>query len=147
MKVYIVTSGAYSDYSLEGVFSTREKAEEFREQFNLVNPGYECANDVMEWEVDERAGETSRMSWSVVMELSNGEAVVEPYNNNPRPVLAQANLRNETPRLVRRFLGMGASRRLADTVDVVSYESLDHAVKVAAEFRQAWLREGGKNVD
>jgi len=29
MKVYIVTSGVYSDYQIEGVFSNREAAEKY----------------------------------------------------------------------------------------------------------------------
>ena len=31
-KIYIVTSGEYSDYNIEAVFSTREKAEEYIQQ-------------------------------------------------------------------------------------------------------------------
>ena len=33
MKVYIVTSGDYDDYSIDEVFSTKEKAEEYIEYF------------------------------------------------------------------------------------------------------------------
>ena len=31
-KIYIVTSGEYSDYTIERVFSTKEKANEFIQQ-------------------------------------------------------------------------------------------------------------------
>lgn len=37
MKVYIVTDGAYSDYSIEKVFSNRSAAEEFKKWRNIRN--------------------------------------------------------------------------------------------------------------
>ena len=39
-KVYIVTEGEYSDYHVCGVFTSREKAEKFRDTF--------CCNDTIE---------------------------------------------------------------------------------------------------
>jgi hypothetical protein len=46
MKVYIVTSGCYSDYHIEGVYSTREMAEEY---IRAIKDDYKGIN---EWEVD-----------------------------------------------------------------------------------------------
>lgn len=46
-KVYIVTSGDYSDYAIEAVFSTREKAEEFVSVLKLNDPV-----EIVEWNVD-----------------------------------------------------------------------------------------------
>lgn len=46
-KVYIVTSGEYSDYTIEAVFSTREKAEEFVSVLKLNYPA-----EIVEWNVD-----------------------------------------------------------------------------------------------
>lgn len=46
-KVYIVTSGCYSDYGVEGVFSTRENAQKV---VDLYSPG----SDFMgEWRIEE----------------------------------------------------------------------------------------------
>jgi len=45
--VYMVTSGSYSDYGVNAIFSTREKAEEFIALF----PNGEC-NGVTEMEID-----------------------------------------------------------------------------------------------
>lgn len=39
-KVYILTSGEYSDYAIQGVFSTREKAEEAMERFSVLFAGW-----------------------------------------------------------------------------------------------------------
>lgn len=46
-KVYIVTSGEYSDYHIDAVFSTREKAEEFVSVLKLNDPV-----EIVEWNVD-----------------------------------------------------------------------------------------------
>lgn len=48
--VYVVTSGSYSDYSINAVFSTREKAERYIDLFCAKN-GYDEAG-IEEWELD-----------------------------------------------------------------------------------------------
>ena len=44
MKVYIVTSGSYSDYMIEKVFSNKAAAEEYKKWHNITN-------DIEEYEV------------------------------------------------------------------------------------------------
>jgi hypothetical protein len=51
MIVYIVTHGSYSDYGLEGVFSSREKAQEYIDHETKDNE-YSEFNDILEVEVD-----------------------------------------------------------------------------------------------
>ena len=46
MKIYIVTSGSYSDYGIEKVFIDKQKAEEYAEWL-------EDSNDVEEYETDD----------------------------------------------------------------------------------------------
>ena len=48
-KVYVVTTGEYSDYRIEGVFSSREKAEEYIN--HSTNP---YLNGIDEWVLDEK---------------------------------------------------------------------------------------------
>ena len=43
-KIYIVTSGSYSDYNIQGVFSTHKKAEK------VANAYSDC--NIEEWDVD-----------------------------------------------------------------------------------------------
>jgi hypothetical protein len=43
-KIYIVTNGHYSDYRIQAVFSNKEDADTYKEQFNLDN--------VEEWDLD-----------------------------------------------------------------------------------------------
>lgn len=44
MKVYVVTDGSYSDYTIEKIFSNRPAAEEFKKWRRIQN-------DIEEWEV------------------------------------------------------------------------------------------------
>lgn len=62
MKVYLVSTGSYSDWSVRGLFSTREIAEKCKAML-------EDANDVEEWELDALADRVARgvkvwMVWS-----------------------------------------------------------------------------------
>lgn len=45
-KAYVITSGDYSDYRIDGVFSSKEKAEDFIKMFK----GH--AMDIEEWDLD-----------------------------------------------------------------------------------------------
>jgi hypothetical protein len=48
--VYVVTSGCYDDYSIDGVFSTKEKAEEFVKAPNFI---YEYSYSIEEYKLDD----------------------------------------------------------------------------------------------
>ena len=64
-KVYVVTSGSYSDYSIECVFSTREKAEEYLQYHDDEYRIEEFALD------EEFAKNESR--WEITIDLSSDE--------------------------------------------------------------------------
>lgn len=52
MLVYVVTSGAYSDYGIDQIFTNKKQAELFCAVHNSKNPyGYDC--HVEEWATDE----------------------------------------------------------------------------------------------
>lgn len=79
MKVYIVTSGNYSDYYIERVFSTREKAQEY-----LDHRGNAERANIEEYNLDE---ETPRgvFGYIVLFYLGTGEAetsLVQLSNNS-----------------------------------------------------------------
>lgn len=79
MKVYIVTAGTYSDYHIERVFSTKEKAQEY-----LDHIGNDDDVDIEEYNLDE---ETPRgvFGYSVTIYNSDNEATVcrIDFNNFP----------------------------------------------------------------
>lgn len=67
-KVYIVTSGEYSDYTIEAVFSTREKAEEYVDA---------CGSDyrIEEYPVDDTPVEKKESIWLVFIDWKTGEVM------------------------------------------------------------------------
>ncbi|QOF29682.1 hypothetical protein [Mycobacteroides abscessus] len=59
MKVYIVTTGSYSDYQIQRVLTDKERAEKLAAAWN--NTAY-CGGDaqVTEWETDEQTDTLAR---------------------------------------------------------------------------------------
>ena len=56
MKIYVITSGCYSDYRIEAMFSTREKAQKYIDaaKFDSWN---DDINGIVEWDVDSSSTE------------------------------------------------------------------------------------------
>lgn len=50
MKIYVVTSGCYSDYRIEAMFSTREKAQKYIDAAKFDE--YNEINGIIEYDVD-----------------------------------------------------------------------------------------------
>lgn len=75
--VYVVTSGSYSDYGVEGIFDTREKAELYCAYQNTFR-GYESG--IEEWELNEYYSPLERgLSFFCVHfpDITKGDAEVE----------------------------------------------------------------------
>ena len=71
MTVYVVTSGEYSDYRIDAIFSTRERAEAYLSQLK----GAECSSgyeQIAEWAVDEQASAVRRIRYGRSILLSSG---------------------------------------------------------------------------
>lgn len=62
MKVYVVTSGEYSDYSIEAIFSTKELAQQYIDE-RMHSHGWFDINGIDEWEVDDQAGKVGEDKW------------------------------------------------------------------------------------
>ena len=52
-KVYAVVSGSYSDYGIDRIFSTEEKAQEFIDVMNNCKHSYAYDFDIEEYELDD----------------------------------------------------------------------------------------------
>lgn len=63
-KIFIVTSGEYSDYHIDAVFSTREKAEEYAD---ICGPDYEIEEYEVDAPVDNKDG-----IWKVRLDMQSG---------------------------------------------------------------------------
>ena len=57
MKVYVVTSGSYSDYGINCIFSSRERAEQY---IKVTANGYDEFNSIREWDVDKHVQESRK---------------------------------------------------------------------------------------
>lgn len=64
-KIYIVTSGEYSDYSIDTVFTTREKAIDYVEQH-----GTDC--NIEEYELDKEVEKKTQL-WSIEFCVEDGK--------------------------------------------------------------------------
>jgi hypothetical protein len=72
MIVYLVTSGSYSSYSILGVFSSAEKAQEFIDLGRGDEYEYEPAS-IEEWEVDE--WKPRDIFWRVRFDARSGDLI------------------------------------------------------------------------
>ena len=118
--IYVVTSGSYSDYSINGLFSTLEKAQAFMDK----NKSELCCDqgDIEEWNLDELVKYTSKTVWFCKLGTKSGTILRERRHEKSCP-----------PRYT-------SSR--GDKIYVWSESSVspEHAHKLAVEKRQEVLR-------
>lgn len=130
--VYVVTDGDYSDYRIEAVFSTQEKAEayiarrgEHSEWFGGRVEQYDLDNMDTDW----LAGRVK--CWDVWMKVESADVYkVDLHDGDPQNDM-------EMPRLYEGQVNFCICV-LADTQE--------RAVKVAMERRSVWLANGGAHV-
>ena len=124
MKVYVVTSGTYSDYHIDAVFSTKENAEKYNNIY-----GKDDFEDIEEFEVDDemalinRIGDEKITIYLVCMDRDGN--VKEISKESP------------SVSLVKELLA-GKNRHIlyADCMDMrVIAKDEKHAVKIANERR------------
>jgi hypothetical protein len=126
--VYVVTSGCYSDYSIEAIFSSKEKAEKYMADMKSFK-GWTDFNAVSEWVLDEEAGKVVRMQWRAAINLSTGKLESEDSSmalNSPEARGAGKVFENQKY----------PQNSYAHGWSCVSAE---HAAKLAVEARQEWL--------
>lgn len=128
MKVFIVTTGEYSDYHICEVFTTREAAESFLPKAGGIEP------EIEEYEADAVDTFEERDSWNASVDMEDGKIT--------RACKAGKDLVRSSDR--------GASEVYNDDwigrpvyAMSTSYVSKEHAIKLAVEARQKWLREKG----
>ena len=95
MKIYVVSTGIYSDWRIRGIFSTGEKAQIYMqnnsvpcqktnlyegEENQLWRDGFESYNDLEEWIVDEKEELIAKPYWSVCLCLEDGALKSESSN-------------------------------------------------------------------
>ena len=132
MKIaYVVTAGCYSDYGIYGVFSTKKKAETYISRGKAVNEYWASEADIEEWIVDENMKMTQHTLWQVGMLLDDG-SVVENYVSDRFSIPCN------------KVVQLGVCIPFYQNRPIVrvhSVKSEKHALKLAVEARQGWLRE------
>lgn len=117
---YVITSGRYSDYSINSVFSTRDKAEKFIA--DNPNQGRYDKLEIEEWEIDELEGHTPKTVWFCNLTKSTGD-VTRTWEGEQS--------------CSKRYTEIGSNQY---NVWAHSSVSAEHAQKLAIEKRQEYLR-------
>lgn len=77
MTLYMVSSGQYSDYRIQGIFSSKELAEKHKVFRNSDNP-------IEEWEMDdENSFDLTRLGWRVEMYKDGSTKSVRRDDSDP----------------------------------------------------------------
>ncbi len=128
-KIFIVTDGAYSGYHIVGVFSSREKAEEFAPAA-VADIGYAT---IEEWELDVMPDE-GYLQQIFTTRLDPGGNVI--YESDPLSPETEQRPRDWSESYVWKD-----SPPYSGQVRGRSVISQEHARKIAVDARQAFLRE------
>lgn len=125
--VYLVTSGEYSDYSINGVFSTEQLAEEFAAKIE--------GGEVDPWELDERSQEENCPCWVALLDLATELLSVR----NQGSVLCSPSKRVDTAI----HTNYKSKAHPKGYILSRSYVSQEHADKLCVEKKQEIQRQGG----
>ena len=125
MKIYLAASGEYSDYHIDGAFSTKEKADNCAKK----NHGF-----VETFPLDERMEWICRNAWQTSMYISDGRIDKSFTHQNEWNVFAPPAIKIRSIQHECDFKGF-------DCLTVSSYVSQTHSIKIAVELRQKILRE------
>jgi len=138
MIVYLVSVGEYSDYSVEGIFSSRDKATEH------MGGKPERFNEIEEFELDSRIPIKWTTQWRVYLTKSGSlyEPLPHSVYNNPNG----ASIRGEmlTPRELEGRAVLGFNPAYVKKIEpeygwfvATSYTSFAHALDLAHALRIA----------
>ena len=136
MKVWAVWHGQYSDICLDGLFSTPEKAEFYKEIHNQTNRYDDARVECIE--IDALIEMIARETWSGNIDIKTGNI----DNINKTITIANKNWRTNNHNINDYWKNVITKKRnsITKTVCRVSYISEDHLIKVLAETRQEFLR-------
>lgn len=126
--IYLVTSGEYSDYCVEGVFSSEKLAKEF-----AVKSG----GEIEPWVLDERSVDRNCHYWLAVLHLATG-------NLSPRGGEDKYELANPKTRAgyVKYDPAYKSEAYPKGCIYSKSYVSQEHANKLCVEKKQEIQRQG-----
>lgn len=115
-KIYIVTSGEYSEYEINAVFTTRKKAEEYVQQHGTDY-------NIEEYNLDEEVEKKTQL-WSIVFCIEDGKF------DEAHPISYNKNEKVDTCSI---FDSFGYRKKESYIFFYVDADSMDRAVKIARE--------------
>jgi hypothetical protein len=118
-KVFVVTSGCYSEYGIDGIFSTKENAEDYAQTLFADDINIE------EWDLDEKKPDLNEKEWFVNIDVCDG------HINDAKCVIVQDN-RDENLFDVR-FLGMVRYACTFSFEFLIKSNRKDKAIKIASD--------------
>jgi hypothetical protein len=141
MIIYLVSEGCYSDYHIEGAFSTKELAEQYIKQNSPVDGDkdhYGRDFSVEEYELDEKKDEKTEFAtvYTVKLALSSGVIGNEIERREDKNVSLISSDHYPTA-----YVYDHNSVRFESFVQGQSIVDYDEAKKVAAEKVQEWLQK------
>jgi hypothetical protein len=124
-KLYAVTTGSYSDYSVNGIFSTKQKAKDFKAAF----PNETDFNDIEEFELDPSAPDwKDKDIWFVRMKRNGDVLEAEKRDKSLYGFFSVGDQ------------GFDINR---DIYMTVLAKDKEHAIKIVGEKRAQLIAEGG----
>ena len=119
-KIYIVTSGCYSDYHIEAVFTTQDKANDYVQQNGTDY-------NIEEYELDKEVFKVEKL-WRVEFTLN------KDYGYDKRSSVAASALSNDTSyKYYEDTCGISQYTTWYVVSFYVSADSMDRAIKIASE--------------
>jgi hypothetical protein len=139
LHLFVVEHGEYSDYQIDAIFSTRELAQAWIEKHPTRDRGYFSINDgfVLDDEIDARLVTQYRCH----IDLESGDIFSESSFQEVRSDQWRGGVTVDPGRTVKDFDPVTGNRIFVTACQVASTVSMEHCHKLAAEARQAWLRE------
>lgn len=133
MKVYVVTSGQYSDYRIVAIFSTQDKADAFIHATQAGREYSDLNSHIAVYEVDEADGDTQhieRGEWFYTAKMErNGNSHVYESDDSEQPRIEEAH-----------FERWGQRGNTSTTLVVSRWSTSEEAVvKVANDLRAQHL--------
>lgn len=146
-KVYVVTTGSYSDYGINGIFSTEELAQKWIDaNMNSSDGWHRDFNPIIEYTVDNpsQIDPVEKTQYSVAIDANTGDVV--PGRTWENKEVIGSSIRSGT---VKVYTISKNSHSYPNATHIVaeSYESMEHAIKLAAEKRQELLRAKATGLD
>jgi hypothetical protein len=115
-KIYIVTSGEYSDYGIEAVFTTKEKANDYVEQHGTYY-------NIEEYDLDEEVEKKTQL-WYIEFGVEGGKL------SEAHPTICNRNEKVDTCSI---FDSFGYRKKESYIFFYIDADSMDRAVKIARE--------------